>query len=70
MARTADQQMAWERIMGDAATVASQQVTYWDEYGTRHTFADDDAAHAYAHVNRVCLSDAEGREVYCRRWDH
>ena len=45
-------------------------VTYWDEHGTVHTFADDTAAHTYAHDNHSCLQDESGAEVFCYRWDH
>ena len=44
MGRTAEQQSAWERIMGDAATVATQQATTT----TTTTIGQEEADHAIA----------------------
>lgn len=53
----------------DATASPAHPVTYFrgDEL---LTFRDDDAAYEFAADKGCCLTDADGREVYCRRWDH
>lgn len=44
--------------------------TTYFEGGDAITFPTDDDAYDYASINRTCLTDDDGREVYCKRWDH